>query len=82
MVRAYAFYWGNLSNRKGWAVVLAGNVAGARKVFYKRFAKDHDGTTNELEELQSTSPGPYWSQKAKTAKKPRVVAFEFYPDNN
>lgn len=85
-MRAYAFEWG--PEHRGWscggAVVVAGNVAGARK-WLRRYLKRKRLTINS--EIISTSPGPYWTKLARGCPgvrepmtKPRVLYF--YPGRN
>src|SRR4051812_13635795 len=74
-MRAYAFEWKlYCSERLGAAVVLAGNVRGARKLLCRGMARRW-GSTEMVEQMNASTPGPYWTAKAKEAVISRVVYF-------
>ena len=81
MLRAYGFEWQAKNPLGSGAVVVAGNVQGARNLLVRSMlARGID----ELYGYQAwtTSPGPYWTKKAKTLKKAKVLYFRHNGSGN
>ena len=73
-MRAYAFEWQEYGYRCGAAVIVAGNVQGARSYLNKQF-KDRKIYPGEADTVISTSPGRYWTERAKKYDKVRLLYF-------